>query len=152
MDDAVLESIREENKTLRKELVASLRERDEWKAKCNAMEAEFKTMYKEYIKAMTKIAHYEASSIPSPTTSFYNKAHKKFREEIHEDSNGNTEDKEVKEKISELRDWLLNYYQDLDSKQNNSDYSYKEEFSRLEKHLSLLPKHTKYDISTLLEL
>ena len=61
-------------------------------------------------------------------------------------------EQEVEEKISELRDWLLNYYQELDSKQINPDYSYKEEFGRLEKHLTLLPRHTKYNISTLSEL
>ena len=58
-------------------------------------------------------------------------------------------EQEIEERISKLRDWLLNYYQELDSKQTNPDYSYKGEFGRLEKHLALLPKHIKYDISTL---
>ena len=55
----------------------------------------------------------------------------------------------VEEKISELRDWLLNYYQELDSKQINPGYSYKEEFGRLEKHLALLPKNTNTHLNSL---
>lgn len=55
----------------------------------------------------------------------------------------------LKEKISELQDWLLNYYQELDSKQSNPDYSYKEEFGRLEKHLALLPKNAKVHLNPL---
>lgn len=67
----------------------------------------------------------------------FSREEKNFRDGPHAEQN-------AENNMTELRDWLRDYYRELDLRQNNPHYSYEKEFNKLEEYLALLPRCTKY--------